>query len=380
MKELEALIARRWVLKTDDAQLYYRVRDALGEIRAFATEKMGCQIIENALLVKMEKIPVIAEPSMGIAAFSSKEEYAFLCIVLMFLEDYDVNEKFILSQLTEYVAANMPGGNVDWTHYKNRQQLVRVLKYAGEQGLIRVTDGSEEDFMAQEDGEVLYENTGVSRYFMRAFPHDIMTYTKPQDFERSDWLMMDEERGIARRHRVYKRLLFSVGLLQSEGAEEDVDYLIRFGYRLADDLEKHFDVRLDIQRGNAFLMQGEECRMGDTLPGDKGISDVLLLLCTKIREEVMNKRLVPEKDDRIQLTKVALEQLIRQVRQEQGEGFTQTLRKMTDGAFVEQTIEEMEYWQLVRVDSSTQMATILPAAGKIAGRYPNDYQGGKRRE
>lgn len=30
-------------------------------------------------------------------------------------------------------------------------------------------------------GEVLYENTGASRYFMRNFTHDIMTYTKPED-------------------------------------------------------------------------------------------------------------------------------------------------------------------------------------------------------
>ena len=85
MKELEMLLNRRWILKSEDRELYYKIRDSIGEIRKFATEKMGCQVIENALLVKMEKIPALPETCMGIDAFASKEEYAFLCILLMFL-------------------------------------------------------------------------------------------------------------------------------------------------------------------------------------------------------------------------------------------------------------------------------------------------------
>ena len=85
MEELEALLSKRWILKSDNKELYYKVRDALGEIRKFTSDKMGCPIVENALLVKMEKIPVVAENYMGIQEFTSKEEYAFLCILLPFL-------------------------------------------------------------------------------------------------------------------------------------------------------------------------------------------------------------------------------------------------------------------------------------------------------
>ena len=66
MKELKALLEKRWILKTEDKELYYKVRDSIGEIRRFATDKMGCQVIENSLLVKMEKIPAIPESFMGI--------------------------------------------------------------------------------------------------------------------------------------------------------------------------------------------------------------------------------------------------------------------------------------------------------------------------
>ena len=135
MKELEILMNRRWVLKSDDRDLYYRLRDASGEIRRFATEKMGCQLIENALMIKLEKIPALPENFMGIRDFSSREEYAYLCVLLMFLEERDPQSQFILSQLTEYITANMPKEAVDWTLYGNRRKLIRVLRYAQGQGI-----------------------------------------------------------------------------------------------------------------------------------------------------------------------------------------------------------------------------------------------------
>lgn len=376
MKELEILMARRWVLKAEDRQLYYRVREALPVIRSFATEKLGCQVIENASLIKLEKIPALAEPAMGIREFSTKEEYAFLCLLLMFLEDRDIGEPFILSQFTEYVMANLPGGGVDWTHYRSRQQLVRVLRFATAQGMLRVRDGNEDNFVQSEVGEVLYENTGVSRYFMRHFPRDIMNYSRPEDFAQSDWVAMDEERGIARRHRVYRRLLFSMGILQSEGMTEDVDYLKNYGRRLKDELEKIFDGELHVHRGNAFFMQGESCHIGETLPNDTGLSDVLLLVCAEIREQVRQEIWLPEKDDRIQVTLVEFEQLLRKIRREQGAGFMKSLRDLTDGEFVRRVETEMTLWRLLAIDEAQQLVMILPMAGKIIGRYPQDYQGG----
>ena len=72
----------------------------------------------------------------------------------------------------------------------------------GDQGIVSITDGADDAFMEDAAGEVLYENTGASRYFMRNFSKDITDYGSPKDFLESDWFAMDEDRGIARRHRV----------------------------------------------------------------------------------------------------------------------------------------------------------------------------------
>ena len=380
MKELEALLEKRWILKTEDKELYYKVRDSIGEIRRFATDKMGCQVIENSLLVKMEKIPAIPESFMGIEEFTSREEYAFLCILLMFLEDKDAEEQFILSQLTEYVSANMPGQPVDWTLYTSRRRMVKVLRYAVAQGIVKVTDGSDDVFMDEESGEVLYENTGASRYFMRNFSRDIMEYTRPEDFRESDWFEMNEDRGIARRHRVYKRLLFSVGMYRNAGAEEDFEYLKYYGRRLAEDLEQNFDCQVHIHKGSAFLLSGEDCHIGTTFPGNNALSDILLLCCAKIREKVESGVWKTGNDDTIRVEKIEFEQMLREVKAESGLGFTKNYREMPEGEFVREITENLERWTFIKCEEKEHQVIIYPSAGKMTGCYPDDYAGGNTNE
>lgn len=375
MKELEALLERRWVLKSEDKDLYYRIRDSIGEIRRFASEKLGCQVIENSLLVKLEKIPAIGESFMGIGEFTSREEYAFLCILLMFLEDKDAEEQFILSQLTEYIASNMPGQSVEWTSYTNRRRLVKVLRYAVSQGILRVTDGSDDRFMEELTGEVLYENTGASRYFMRNFSRDIMDYRKPEDFGESEWFEMDEDRGILRRHRVYKRLLFSPGMYKDRGSLEDFEYLKYYGRRLTEDLEAMFDCQIHIHKGSAFFMQGEDCRLGKSFPGSNALSDILLLCFGKIRERIASGRWSCGGDETIRVSVTEFEEMLREVKREFGAGFSKEFRVMPEGEFARQITEEMEYWTFAGRTEEDHQAVIYPSALKLSGRYPGDFRG-----
>lgn len=380
MKELEILLSRRWVLKSEERELYYELRDAMGELRRFVSEKLGCQLIENALLIKMEKIPALPETFMGILEFSSQEEYAFLCVLLMFLEDKDAQESFILSQLTEYISANMPGGAVDWTLYTSRRHLIKVLRYAAAQGILRVTDGTDNAFMDAPDGEVLYENTGASRYFMRNFSKDIAAYTSPDDFCDSDWFAMDEERGIARRHRVYRRLLFAPSMYQRDGAEEDFEYLKYYGRRLSEELERMFDCQVHIHKCSAYLMAGEECRMGAVFPENKMLSDILLLCCAEIRRRIEQNEWILQTDEICVVDAVLFEQMLIEIKQTYGAGFLKNFREMPQGEFVRTVIEELEYWMFIRQDAALHEIQIYPAAGKISGSYPKDFVEGQRDE
>ena len=380
MKELEMLLKQRWILKSDQKEQYYRIRDGIGEVRKFASDKLGCQIIENSLLVKMEKVPVKPEEFMGIQEFSSKEEYAFLCILLMFLEDKDAQEQFILSQLTEYIVANTPGEVVDWTMYTHRRRLIKVLRYAVTEGILCITDGSEEAFMDDMAGEVLYENTGASRYFMRNFTHDIMTYTKPEDFGESDWLEMNEDRGFARRHRVYRQLLFEPAMYRANCSEEDFEYLKYYGGRLREDLEKNFDCQIHIHKGSAFFLNGEDCRMGETFPGNNVLSDILLLCLAEIQQHIQTGVWKRQTNEIYVVSEVEFEKILSEVKQKYRSGFTKNYREMPQGEFVKIVEEMMERWMFIQKRPLEHQVLILPACGKLKGSYPQNFTGGKEDE
>lgn len=380
MTELEILMNRRWILKSEEKELYYRMRDSLGELRKFTTEKLGCQIIDNSLLIKMEKIPVVPEDFMGIQSFSSKEEYAYLCVLLMFLEDKDANEQFILSQLTEYISAGMPGDITDWTSYTNRRRLIRVLRYAADQGLIEITDGNDEKFMDDEAGEVLYGNTGASRYFMRNFTKDITGYTKPEDFQESEWFQVDEDRGFARRHRVYKRLLFAPAMYREDGSDEDFEYLKYYGRRLSEELEQLFECNIHIHRGSAYLMSGENCRMGNVFPGNNSLSDILLLCFGEIRKKIESEQWETEQGEMCSVNKIEFENLLRKVKQDHGSGFSKIYRDMPEGEFVKTVTDEMERWMFLKKEEAMQQIRLCPAIGKLQGSYPDDYAGREENE
>lgn len=184
MKELEVLLNQRWVLKSENKELYYQLRDAIGDIRKYASDKLGCQVTENALMVKMEKIPVIPENFMGILDFSSKEEYAFLCILLMFLEEKDTQEQFILSQLTEYISANMPGESIDWTVYTSRRRLIKVLRYAVTQGIVSITDGADDAFISvKAEAKVNASNLFMDQDALKHAPAKKFTRKQKHAFE-----------------------------------------------------------------------------------------------------------------------------------------------------------------------------------------------------
>ena len=79
---------------------------------------------------------------MGITEFKEPVEYVLFCLVLMFLEDREAEEQFVLSQLTEYVQSQYQEEQIDWTVYRYRRHMIKVMKYCVSCGILKVNDGS----------------------------------------------------------------------------------------------------------------------------------------------------------------------------------------------------------------------------------------------
>lgn len=374
MDGLEALLANRWILKTEDKEKYYQIKDNIEEIRRYATEKLGCQLIVNSFMVKLEKIPPQTETYMGILNFTEKREYGFLCLILMFLEDKEALDQFVLSQLTEYIAAHMPEERVDWTVYSVRKQLIKVMRFCIENSIIHITDGDEDNFTMDEGTEVLYENTGISRYFMKNFTRDIHTFTQISDFEKSDWVDVNEDRGIARRHRVYKRLLFSPGIYRSGDEDEDFSYLKNYGNRLAEDMESHMNCRLQIFKNSAYLIMNEGCHIGTAFPANNSLSDIVLLCNRYFTDKIRQGELTPDKNEMVVLDQVAFEKELLECRSRYGAGLVKTYREKTSTEFITIVQEYMEQTGFIKRDARYHQVILLSIMGRITGHYPEGFQ------
>lgn len=371
MSALETLLGRRWVLKTRDRELYYQMKDEIGGCKKFLTEKLGYQVIVNPYLVKVEKIPARAERWMGIDAFTAPIEYAFFCLILMFLEDKDAQEQFVLSELTEYVQGQYRRERVDWTVYHYRRHLIRVMKYCVVIGILNVDDGSEEGFARDGLSEVLYENTGASRYFMRNFTQDIMDYQDVSDFLKEEWIGVDEERGIVRRQRVYRSLIMSMGMYNTEENAEDFAYVRHYRNMIQGELEELFHCDLQVYRGCAFLILGESCRMGSFLPEENTVSDIILLLGQLVRENVESGRYELQAGEMVRISEEELRGLIETCKKRFGSGFVKTYREMMTEPFYQEIAGELMRLELV--EKKRGDIVIRPALGRVIGRYPADF-------
>lgn len=375
MTGLEELLSKRWIIKNEDKEKYYLIRDNMEEIRKYVTDKLGCQLIVNPHMIKIEKIPATPAGYMGITEFSEKREYVFLCLILMFLEDKEAQEQFVLSQLTEYIAANIVNERIDWTVYSLRKQLIKVMRFCMGNSIFKITDGDEDEFTQDDSIEVLYENTGLSKYFMKTFTKDIMKYSSVSEFEQSDWVGIDEDRGIARRHRVYKRLLFSHGIYRESNDDEDFEYLKYYGNRLSEDFERNFNCRLQIYKSSAYLILNESCRLGEAFPAGNTLSDIILLFNNYLLERIRTAEINTEWDESVIMDEVEFEKHILECRRECVGGLVKTYRDMTSTEFVRKVQEYMENLGFINRNSLTRQIKIRPVIGKISGHFPKNFDG-----
>ena len=142
------------------------------EINNYFKENLSYELVITSNMAKLQKYSVIGDKTKGIEDFYSYEEYAILSLTLDFLEDKYNDETILISELLEYIVSNYPVEK-DWRERNINLSLIRVLKYCEEKKLLKKLDGSESDFVNEIESEILYENTGFSKYFMNTLPFNI---------------------------------------------------------------------------------------------------------------------------------------------------------------------------------------------------------------
>ncbi|MGJ7044904.1 TIGR02678 family protein [Thermoanaerobacterium thermosulfurigenes] len=378
MEELKILLENFWVTK-DDTEMFNRIRDNEKKLRSFVEDKLGYRLIVNPFLIKLEKIPGDAEKWMGIEEFQSSMDYAFLCLLLAFLEDMGIGDQFILSNITEYIEMQYEGmESVDWTLFKHRKSLVRVLNFAEKMKMIKVDDGEHERFADSRDVEVLYENTGLSRYFMRIMSSEINEEMTLEDFIKDD--RYEDNKVLERRHRVYRKLLLSPAVYYEGTDDQDFIYIKNYRNTIEKDFDDYLDAQLHIHKTSAYIIFDENKYASSYFPDNKNISDIVLQIAYVLRDMMDSGSLNVGIDDHIEITEGQFMNIVSYVKSRFKSGWSKIYTDMSDEKLFDEIIEFMKSWKMAIYNEDTHSYTLMPILGKFIGEYRNDFKGAIQNE
>ena len=361
-EELELLLNNFIITKENNKDDYYKVKSKIKQIREFTTSKLGCDIIINSSLIKLEKIPSMIDNTFKIEDFDNIKDYIFFVLLIMFLEEKTPNEQFILSNLTNFIintvsAIDKKEINIDFKDYTTRKSLVDTLKYAIKIGIIRLIDGNDLLFKESVESEALYENTGISHYIMRQFKDDIFTFTKPIDFLN----VIDSEDILnKKRYSTYRTLLFYPNYDYSDFDTDIYNYFINYRSRIINDLNSILDGDLLIYDNIALLTTTEKnARL--TFPNSrKVVHDIILLVNDYIINEI----------DNLKLTKFEFEQIVIKIKEENSKYFSKEYREMKHNKFFEIITNTMEKFKLLKIEDN--IFKFSPVIYLISGNYPKE--------
>lgn len=372
MNEVRTLFEQFWICKDSSKEDYYKVKRDIPQFQRFVREQLGWKLIHTENLLKLEKIPAHAESFMGIQEFSEILDYCILCVVLMYLEDKEEGEQFLLSELIDYVETKLKGEIlIDWTSFSQRKSLVRALQYMEKMQLLRVYEGSSETFGMEPGQEVLYENTGYSKYFATSFSVDISELENWEDFEKKRFEEIQEDRGVTRINRVYRQLAVCPAMYWESNEDVDSLYLKNQRQWVAKYLEENLGGRLDIHKNAAFLMLEEDDCYARVHPRDAMLPEIVLLVCAHIRQMLQSGELVRQENETITITRQEFSELVLACRKKWNAGWSKEYREMDAGKMVDSVRVYMKAWMFIR--ENEDKVIILPAAGKLAGFYPEDF-------
>ena len=380
MTTFEKLLENYWFVKDLNSDEYNSIKQDLDtETQNFIKNKLGYKLIVNPYIVKMEKLPGKPQKFMGINRFNSKLEYVFLCLILIYLEERTKGEQFILSGLIDYIQnltaeVDLQEIKIDFTQYPQRKAMVNVLRFIKEMGFIIMYDGDENKFAENIENDILYEVTGVSKYFMRNFSSNITECNTYTDIYENEQLGLEQDKGKERRQRIYRRLFTENVVYKEDSEDQDYNYIRNYRGIINQDVDKMLESTLEVHKNGAYILLTENKNFKNTFPSNKAISDVVSFVNTVIVERIKDNEYKKNIDDTIKISEIQMSKIIRSVKERYNKGFSKEYREMPEDKLLIEVVEYMKQFDMIRYNEKEREYIIMPMCFKIIGKYPKSFE------
>lgn len=376
MTAIDLLLNNYWIIRDKNKDDYYDIKHEINDknIKRFIQEMLGWKLIHTEHLIKLEKIPSHAEAFMGIQEFTDIKDYCFLCAVLMYLEDKEDNSQFLLSDLIKYVETIISSYmEVDWTSFSLRKSLVRVLQYVENKGMLKTYEGDSSLYSREQTSEVLYENTGLSRYFATNFPLDITNINIYNDFEKKQMEELEDDKGNIRTNRVFRQLVVCPSLYWDDQNNPDALYVKNKRNYIASNIERNMDATLELSKNNASIVFVDNQGIGDTHPKTSMLSEIVLLVNHELYIAAQDKRkLSINDDDTITVSVNKFNDILIKLKNKYQALWSKEYREMPYERYIEVVKEYMTNWLMIKEING--QIIIYPSCAITSGKYSRELE------
>ena len=376
MTTIDLLLNNYWIIRDRNKDDYYAIKHEINDknVKRFIHEMLGWKLIHTEHLIKLEKIPSHAEAFMGIQEFIDIKDYCFLCAVLMYLEDKEDNSQFLLSDLIKYVETIISSYmEVDWTSFSLRKSLVRVLQYVENKGMLKTYEGDSSLYSREQTSEVLYENTGLSRYFATNFPLDITNINVYNDFEKKQMEELEDDKGNIRTNRVFRQLVVCPSLYWDDQNNPDALYVKNKRNYIASNIERNMDATLELSKNNASVVFVDNQGIGDTHPKTSMLSEIVLLVNHELYLAAQDKRrLAIRDDDTIIISTNKFNDILIKLKNKYQALWSKEYREMPIDKYIEVVKEYMTNWLMIKEING--QIIIYPSCAITSGKYSSELE------
>lgn len=363
------LLYNFWIVKDGNEEIYYKIKYNQNKIKDFVSKNLGSNLIIHNRFIKLEKIPSYLIASEGINTFNNVEDYIFLALILLYLEDKARGDLFVLTDLIDYVkntSITLELNHIpDWSLKKDRKGIDAAINFLVNLSAIKVKDRDKVSFVDNRESQALYEVTGISNYIMRLFDTSITDITDINDFLKLEFQNQDEEKGDVRRYKVFRNILYLPSTSTKSITSSEIDYIKKNRNYIKNEISSKLDMEVEITNNLTLLYDDTSSTMKDNFPNNKKITEIVLMVNKEILDDIKNGKIILDNYECASVDISYLKMIIKRIKNEKIPYIGKTLEKETFDKFYKEVVNYMCMYNFISIDGD--LVTINPTISRMVG-------------
>ena len=363
------LLYNFWIVKDGNEEIYYKIKYNQNKIKDFVSKNLGSNFIIHNRFIKLEKIPSYLVASEGINTFNNVEDYIFLALILLYLEDKARGDLFVLTDLIDYVkntSITLELNHIpDWSLKKDRKGIDAAINFLVNLSAIKVKDRDKVSFVDNRESQALYEVTGISNYIMRLFDTSITDIADINDFLKLEFQNQDEEKGDVRRYKVFRNMLYLPSTSTKSITSSEIDYIKKNRNYIKNEISSKLDMEVEITNNLTLLYDDTSSTMKDNFPNNKKITEIVLMVNKEILDDIKNGKIILDNYECASVDISYLKMIIKRIKNEKIPYIGKTLEKETFDKFYKEVVNYMCMYNFISIDGD--LVTINPTISRMVG-------------